>query len=131
LVRELGADTVIDYRTEPFEDRVRGADAVIDLVGGNTQKRSFRVLRRGGKLISAVSHPDEDLARRHGVEAAFFLVKVTTEALAEIARLIDDGKLRSGVGAVLSLADARQAHLMLEGLKPRPKGKIVLTTLPL
>jgi NADPH:quinone reductase-like Zn-dependent oxidoreductase len=131
LVRELGADTVIDYRTEPFEDRVRGADAVIDLVGGNTQKRSFRVLRRGGKLISAVSHPDEDLARRHGVEAAFFLVKVTTEALAEIARLIDDGKLRSGVRAVLSLADARQAHLMLEGLKPRPKGKIVLTTLPL
>src|SRR5438094_805622 len=53
LVRELGADTVIDYRTELFEDSVRGADAVIDLVGGDTQKRSFQVLRRGGKLISA------------------------------------------------------------------------------
>jgi NADPH:quinone reductase-like Zn-dependent oxidoreductase len=131
LVHELGADTVIDYRTELFEDSVRGADAVIDLVGGDIQKCSFQVLRRGGKLISAVSEPDQVLARRHGVEAAFFLVKVTTEDLAEIARLIDDGKLRSEVGAVLSLADARQAHLMLEGLKPRPKGKIVLATLPL
>jgi NADPH:quinone reductase-like Zn-dependent oxidoreductase len=126
FVRELGADTVIDYRTELFEDSVRGADAVIDLVGGETQRRSFQVLRRGGKLISAVSKPNKDLARRHGVEAAFFLVKVTTEALVEIAALIDDGKLRSGIGAVLPLADARQAHFMLEGLQPHPKGKIVL-----
>ena len=131
LVRELGADTVIDYRTGRFEDNVRGADAVIDLVGGDTQRRSFQVLRRGGKLISAVSEPDQLLALGHGVEAAFFLVDVTTEELAEIARLIDDGKLRTGVGVVLSLADAPQAHLMLEGLKPRPKGKIVLATLPL
>jgi NADPH:quinone reductase-like Zn-dependent oxidoreductase len=122
----FGADKVIDYRTEPFEDKVRGADAVIDLVGGDTQRRSFQVLRRGGKLISAVSRPDEDLARRSGIEAAFFLVKVTTEDLAEIADLIDDGKLRTQVGAVLPLADARQAHLMLEGLQPHPKGKIVL-----
>ena len=52
------------------------------------------------------------------------------ERITEIARLIDDGKLRTGVGVVLSLADATQAHLMLEGLKPRPKGKIVLATLP-
>jgi NADPH:quinone reductase-like Zn-dependent oxidoreductase len=126
FVRDLGADTVIDYRTEPFEDSVRGADAVIDLVGGDTQRRSFQVLRRGGKLISAVSAPDEALAQRHGIEAAFFLVKVTTEGLAEIASLIDDGKLRTRVGAVLPLAEARQAHLMLEGLRPHPKGKIVL-----
>jgi NADPH:quinone reductase-like Zn-dependent oxidoreductase len=127
LVRGLGADTVIDYKTELFEDHVRGADAVIDLVGGDTQRRSFQVLRRGGKLISAVSNPDEELARRHGVEAAFFLVNVTTEDLAEIARLIDDGTLRTGVGVVLPLAGAREAHLMLEGVRPHPKGKIVLS----
>jgi NADPH:quinone reductase-like Zn-dependent oxidoreductase len=118
--------------SDRLQDRaIRGqcqdADAVVDLVGGDTQRRSFQVLRRGGKLISAVSDPDEDLARWHGVEAAFFLVKVTTEALAEIASLIDDGKLRTRVGAVLPLADARQAHLMLEGLRPHPKGKIVLS----
>ena len=64
FVRDLGADTVIDYRTQRFEDEVRDADAVIDLVGGETQKRSFQVLRRGGKLISAVSHPDQDACKK-------------------------------------------------------------------
>jgi NADPH:quinone reductase-like Zn-dependent oxidoreductase len=117
---------VIDYRTQRFEEEVRDADAVIDLVGGETQTRSFQVLRRGGKLISAVSSPDQHLAQSHGVEAAFFLVNVTTQYLAEIAGLIDSGKLRTRVGAVLPLADAREAHLMLERIRPQPKGKIVL-----
>jgi len=125
-VRNLGANTVIDYRTQRFEEEVQNADAVIDLVGGETQDRSFQVIRRGGKLISAVSRPDQDLAKRYGVEAAFFLVDVTSQYLTEIARFIDGGKLRTNVGAVLPLADAREAHLMLERLRPPPKGKIVL-----
>jgi NADPH:quinone reductase-like Zn-dependent oxidoreductase len=124
--RDLGANTVIDYRTQRFEEVVRDADAVIDLVGGETQTRSFQVLRRGGKLVSAVSRPDQDLATRYGVEATFFLVNVTNQYLREIARLVDDGKLRTKVGAVLPLADAREAHLMLERVRPQPKGKIVL-----
>jgi NADPH:quinone reductase-like Zn-dependent oxidoreductase len=127
FVRNLGANTVIDYRTQRFEEEVRDADAVIDLVGGETQERSFQVLRRGGKLISAVSRPDQHLAQSHGVEAAFFLVNVTSQYLAEIAGLVDGGKLRTRVGAVLPLAHAREAHLMLERLRPQPKGKIVLT----
>jgi NADPH:quinone reductase-like Zn-dependent oxidoreductase len=130
FVRDLGANTVIDYRTERFEESVRDADAVIDLVGGETQNRSFQVLRRGGKLISAVSRPDQRLAERHGVEAAFFLVRVTSQYLAEIARLVDGGKLRTNVGAVLPLADAREAHFILERLRPQPKGKIVLAVAP-
>lgn len=125
-VRDLGANTVIDYRTQRFEKEVEDADAVIDLVGGETQDRSFRVLRRGGKLISAVSRPDQDLAKRYGVEAAFFLVNVTSQYLTKIARIIDGGKLRTSVGAILPLADAREAHLMLERVRPQPKGKIVL-----
>jgi NADPH:quinone reductase-like Zn-dependent oxidoreductase len=126
FVRRLGANTVIDFRTQRFEDEVRAADAVIDLVGGDTQERSFQVLRRGGKLISAVSPPEQQLAQRHGVAAAFFLVNVTSQQLAEIAGLIDGGELRTRVGAVLPLADAREAHLMLERVRPQPKGKIVL-----
>ncbi|RUU15972.1 NADP-dependent oxidoreductase, partial [Mesorhizobium sp. Primo-B] len=114
FVRDLGANTVIDHQTQRFEEKVRDADAVIDLVGGETQNRSFQVLRRGGKLISAVSNPDQKLAERHGVEASFFLVNVTRQDLAEIACLVDGGKLRTRVGAVLPLADAREAHLMLE-----------------
>jgi NADPH:quinone reductase-like Zn-dependent oxidoreductase len=126
VVRDLGANRVVDYRTQRFEEEVRDADAVIDLVGGETQTRSFQVLRRGGKLISAVSRPDQDLAKRYGVEASFFLVDVTSQYLTMIARLIDSGKLRTNVGAVLPLADAREAHLMLEHVRPQPKGKIVL-----
>jgi NADPH:quinone reductase-like Zn-dependent oxidoreductase len=103
---------------------------VIDLVGGDTQERSFRVLRRGGRLISAVSAPDQRLAQSHGVEAAFFLVNVTTQCLAGIATLIDGGELTTRVGTVLSLADARDAHVMLEGKRPHLSGKIVLAVAP-
>ena len=126
FVHNLGAETVIDYRTQRFEEEVRDVDAVIDLVGGETQKRSFQVLRRGGKLISAVSRPDP-LAQSHGVEAAFFLVNVTSQHLAEIAGLVDGGKLRTHIGAVLPLVDARETHFMLERVRPQPKGKIVLS----
>lgn len=129
-VRELGADTVVDFQTQRFEDAARDADAVLDLVGGDTQNRSFQVLRRGGKLISAVSQPDQELAKSHGVDATFFLVKVTTRHLTELADLIDRGNLRTRVGTVLPLADARKAHFILEGQRPQPKGKIVLAVEP-
>jgi NADPH:quinone reductase-like Zn-dependent oxidoreductase len=125
-VRQLGADTVIDFKSQRFEEQIRDADAVIDLVGADTQTRSFQVLRRGGKLISAVSAPDQKLAERHGVEAAFFLVDVSTRHLAQIAALLDSGELRARVGEVIPFVDARRAHLILDGVLPRPKGKIVL-----
>jgi NADPH:quinone reductase-like Zn-dependent oxidoreductase len=126
FVRELGADSVIDYQTQRFEEQVHNADAVIDLVGGETQLRSFQILRRGGKLISAVSQPDQDIARSKGIDAAFFLVNVTTRQLARIAAILESGELRTHVGTVLPLEHAREAHLMLERLRPQPKGKIVL-----
>ncbi|AYG63810.1 NADP-dependent oxidoreductase (plasmid) [Rhizobium jaguaris] len=124
-VRKLGADRVID-RSQPFEELVSDVDAVIDLVGGDTQTRSFQVLRTGGKLISVVSQPDQDEAKRRGVEAAFFLVNVTTATLTEIAAIIGAGQLVTNVGAVLPFADAKLAHEMLEGMRPNPGGKIVL-----
>lgn len=130
FVRELGADTVVDFQTERFEDAARDVDAVLDFVGGETQIRSFQVLRLGGKLISAVSQPDQELAKGHGVDATFFLVKVTTGHLTEIADLIDRGNLRTRVGTVLPLADAREAHFILEGRRPPRKGKIVLAVEP-
>lgn len=125
-LRELGASTVIDYQAERFEEQVREVDAVIDLVGGETQTRSFQVLRRGGKLISAVSQPDQAIAQSHGVEARFFLVNVQNRQLQQLTALFDQGELRTHVGAVLPLKDASEAHRMLEHLRPQPKGKIVL-----
>jgi NADPH:quinone reductase-like Zn-dependent oxidoreductase len=125
-VRALGADKGMDYHTQRFEDEVKDVDAVFDLVGGEVQMRSFGVLRPGGKLISAVSKPDQDRAKQHGITAAFFLVDVTTERLRTIAELIDGGELKTCVGAVLPLADARDAHMMLERQLASPRGKIVL-----
>ena len=126
-VRGLGADKVVDYHTQRFEDQVRDADAVLDLVGGETQTRSFQILRRGGKLISTVSKPDQDRAKQHGVTAAFFLVDVTTDRLRQIAALIDRGELKTRIGAVLPLADAREAHMILDGRRAQPQGKIILS----
>lgn len=126
-VRDLGADTVVHFRTGRFEDAATEVDAGLDLVGGETQRRSFQVLRRGGKLISAVCQPDQELARAQGVDAIFFLVEVTTVHLTRLAAMIDRGELRTRVGMVLLLAEAREAPFILEGQRRAPKGKIVLT----
>ncbi len=123
---DLGADQVLDYAGDAFEDRISSVDAVIDLVGGAVQHRSFAVLRTGGRLISAVSEPDQELAKRQGVTARFFLVEVTSAALEQIADLIAKEGVQTQVGLTLPFAEARQAHEILDGNRPRPKGKIVL-----
>jgi NADPH:quinone reductase-like Zn-dependent oxidoreductase len=128
-IKRLGADQVIDHRAARFEEQVSDVDAVIDLVGGETQTRSFAVLKRGGKLISAVSQPDQALATEHGVVAAFFLVAVSTAELDEISAMVDGGFLKTNVGTVLPLSDAITAHEMLEGKRARNKGKMVLKVL--
>jgi len=128
-IKSLGADQVIDHRASRFEDQVSEVDAVIDLVGGETQTRSFAVLKRGGKLISAVSKPDQELASKHDVTASFFLVAVSTAELDEIAAMVDGGFLKTNVGTVLPLSEAIEAHEMLEGKKARNKGKIILNVL--
>src|SRR3954451_589087 len=124
-VRELGADEAVDFRTTPFETAAREVDAVIDLVGGETQERSFAVLKRGGVLVSAVAQPDQARAAERGVRALFMLVDVTTATLVGIGRLLEDGRLRTRVGEALPLDQAVLAHRMLEGMPHKP-GKIVL-----
>ena len=106
-------------------DELTGVDVVLDLIGGETQDRSFAVLKPGGVLVSAVSTPDQEKAARHGVRALFFLVEVTSRRLEDIAALIEAGELHTNVGDVLPLAEARLAHEMLAG-KPHKPGKIVL-----
>jgi NADPH:quinone reductase-like Zn-dependent oxidoreductase len=126
---QLAQGAGVHVRTASFglEGEAGKVDAVIDLVGGETQTRSFSVLKAGGHLVSAVSAPDPELARARGVDARFFLVKVTTDHLNRIAALIDEGRLRTSVGTVLPLGAAREAHEMLDGVRPRSGGKIVLS----
>ncbi|MEO8643294.1 NADP-dependent oxidoreductase [Pseudomonas sp.] len=129
-VRTLGADVVIDYNNERFEDIAKDVDAVIDLVGGDTQTRSFTVLKKGGWLISAVSAPDQEAAKQYGVTAMFFLVDVTSTVLSAIAKQIDAGGITTKVGPVYQLNDVREVHEILEGKRPRPGGKIVIAMSP-
>ena len=126
FVRSLGAEEVFPREGAPFESMVSEVDAVIDLVGGGVQARSFAALKSGGTLISTVSQPDQTFAAARGVKATFFLVIVTTERLQTIARMMETGSLVTAVGAVLPLSEARTAHEMLDGIRPKPRGKIVL-----
>ncbi|HEY6970412.1 MAG TPA: NADP-dependent oxidoreductase [Candidatus Angelobacter sp.] len=125
-VRGLGAEKVVDYKKERFEDSVTGVDAVLDTVGGDTQQRSLRVLKPGGILVSAVSPVPEATQKRYGIRAAFFYVAVTTARLNKITDLFDNGKLITDVGTVLPLEEVRVAHEMLGGA-PHKRGKIVLS----
>ena len=118
---------MIDYQADRFEDSLKEVDVVLDTVGGDTQERSFRVLKRGGILVSAVSPIPEAMQKRYGVRAAYFYVDVTTARLNKIAELFDSGKMVANVGTVLPLEEAHVAHEMLGGA-PRKGGKIVLST---
>jgi NADPH:quinone reductase-like Zn-dependent oxidoreductase len=123
-VRSLGADRALDYRAAKIEEIAPPVDVVLDLVGGDTQARSFRILKPGGILVSVVSAPPASL--RTDVRSVFFYVDVTTARLNTISKLLESGKLTTQVGTVLPLADARVAHEMLAGA-PHKRGKIVLT----
>jgi len=122
-VRSLGAETVVNYKTTKFEEVVPPVDAVLDTVGGETQHRSFRVLKPNGILVSVISPPLPPA----GFRAAFFLVDVTMTRLSKLAGLLDSRKLSTDVGSVLPLEEARRAHEMLAGA-PHKRGKIVLST---
>lgn len=127
FVRALGVDQVIDVQASRFDDMVRDIDVVLDTVGGDTQARSYTVIRPGGVLVSSAARPDPRLASRHGVEATFFLVDVTSHTLTTIGALMTTGALQVRVGEVIGLTEARRAHEMLAGA-PHGAGKIVLTT---
>jgi len=124
-VRARGAETVVDYKKERFEDSVSGVDVVLDTVGGETQLRSLQVLKPGGILVSVVSPVPEPLQKRYRVRAAYFYVDVTTARLDKITELFDSRNLVADVGTVLPLEQARIAHEMLGGA-PHGRGKIVL-----
>ena len=125
FVKQLGADVVIDYAKQRFEDIISAVDIVLDTVGGDTKRRSFDVLKNTGLLVSAVSASSADVPPGREKQAVFFMVEVTTERLNKISELFQAGKLLPQVGTILPLADARRAHEMLAGA-PHDRGKIVL-----
>jgi NADPH:quinone reductase-like Zn-dependent oxidoreductase len=124
FLRELGADVAIDYRAQKFEELAKDVDVVLDSIGGETQQRSFGVLKKGGVLVSIVGQPDAKKAQELGVRAKGMLVMPDGKQLAQVAELLESGKLKTFVSQVLPLAEARKAHELSE--TGHTKGKIVL-----
>jgi NADPH:quinone reductase-like Zn-dependent oxidoreductase len=121
---ELGANEVIDYRTTPFEEVVSEVDMVLDLIGGDTQERSWQVLKKGGILVATLGISSPETARQHGVRGDGLLVHPDSAQLIQIAALIDAGDLKPAVTTVLPLAAAAQAHELSQTRHVR--GKMVL-----
>jgi len=124
FLRELGADRVIDYRTTQFEEVVREVDVVLDPIGGDTQDRSWQVLKKGGILVATLGISSPEAARQPGVRGEGVGVHSDTAQLTQIADLIDAGDLKPAVTTVLPLAEAAKAHELSQNGHVR--GKIVL-----
>ena len=148
LVKSLGADVVIDYRTQDFEEVLRDYDVVLNSQDGKTLEKSLRVLRRGGKLISISGPPDpafgQDIAaagfvqlviralsfgirrkaRARGVGYSFLFMKANGSQLREITRLVEAGAIRPVLDRVFPLAATNEALAYVEA--GRAKGKVVI-----
>ncbi|PHV12138.1 NADP-dependent oxidoreductase [Chitinimonas sp. BJB300] len=124
LVKSLGADEVIDYRTQRFEQVVKNMDVVLDTLGGVTQEASWSTLRAGGLLVATTMPPSPERAAAAGAHGTFVFTPPRGAVLAQLATLVDTGRLRMLVGQEFTLADAPLAHRLGETGKAR--GKMVL-----
>jgi len=125
FLEELGVDQAINYTTTAFEDIVKDVDVVLDLVGGETQQRSWKVLKPDGILLSTVQPPSEETAAAHGVRQGFVGSNPPIgKTLTEVAKLVDSGQLKPHVSAILPLQDIRKAHEIIEARHNH--GKLVL-----
>jgi alcohol dehydrogenase len=126
FVKELGADEVIDYKTQTFEDLLpHDYDAVFDTVGGETYKRSFEVLKRGsGMIVSMLEQPNQQLMEQFGVKAVFQFTQVNRERLTKLAQWVDQNNIRVNVDRTFPLEEAGKALDYQKDVHPR--GKVVL-----
>jgi len=148
LVKSLGADVVIDYRTQDFEDVLRDCDVVLNSQDGKTLEKSLRVLKPGGKLITISGPPDPEFgkqigapgfvklvmrllsagvrrrARSRGVDFSFLFMKANGSQLREITRLIEAGAIRPVVDRIFPFDSTNEALAYVEA--GRAKGKVVV-----
>jgi NADPH:quinone reductase-like Zn-dependent oxidoreductase len=135
-LNSIGASRVIDYREAQFEKVLREkVDVVFDLIGGDTQKRSFLVLKEGGHLVAATQPVSQEEAAKHHVSGAMMRLAPSADGLGRIARLLEEGTIRPDVASVYALQDAAQAWKDMAGNRSpsgpgaagrRSHGKIVL-----
>src|SRR5712671_5155107 len=124
LLKQLGADVAIDYTKTKFEEIAKDVDAVLDPVGKETLARSYGVVKKGGIVMSLVARPDPVELEKRGIRGASISVHPDSKDLAEIARLIDAGKIKPIVTQVLPLSEAIAAQQ--QAATHHTRGKVVL-----
>jgi NADPH:quinone reductase-like Zn-dependent oxidoreductase len=124
FVQALGAATVIDYTSTPFEQVVQDVDLVLDTIGGETLIRSMQVVKPGGIVISLLEQPSPVLAQQYGIHAKKNAIPPTSSLLRTIAQLIGEGHVTPTIARTFSLPEARQAHELSQSGHGR--GRIVL-----
>ena len=124
FVKKLGADEVVDYKLKKFEEILKDFDAIFDTVGGETTSRSFKVMKKGGMLVSMVGQPDAKLASEYGVTAIGQGSKVNTQHLNRLAELVETGKIRVNIDKVFLLGEIKEAFKYQE--EGHLRGKVVL-----
>jgi alcohol dehydrogenase len=125
FVEKLGADEVIDYKTQSFEDLIHNYDAAFDTVGGETYTKSFRVLKKGGIIVSMLEQPNSELTQQFGVKAIFQFTQVNRERLTKLVEFVDQqNNIEIHIDKTFPLDEARNALDYQKDAHPR--GKIVL-----
>jgi NADPH:quinone reductase-like Zn-dependent oxidoreductase len=125
FARGLGADVVIDYQTQRFEEQAQGLDMVFDLIDGDTRERSWGLLKRGGVLVSTLTEPSQEKAKQYGVRALRYTIEANGVELAEIAELVAAGTVKPHVQRTFRLEEAAQAMAVVE--HGGTVGKVVLS----
>ncbi len=125
FVQQLGADEVVDYTTQSFEDILQDYDAVLDTVGGETYRKSFKVLKNSGTIVSMLEQPDSNLMNQYGVKAIFQFTETTSERLTKLAQWIDQNNIKVNVEKTFPLTETAKALDYQRDVHPR--GKVVIT----
>lgn len=125
-LKSIGASRVIDYRTARFENELPdNVDVVLDVIGGETQQRSFKVLKKGGYLVAATQRVSPEEAAKYGVTGVLMNMTPTAELLGKLSQLLEDRTIVPDVAKVYALSDVAPAWTDMAG-GSQPHGKLVL-----
>lgn len=124
FVKSLGADEIIDYKKQKFEEKVKDVDGVFDTVGGETTNKSFTVLKKGGVLVSMVGISDPSLAEKYDVTAIPQFTQTNTDRLNRLRKYIEQGKVKPQIDKTFQLEQIRDAFDYM--INASPRGKVVI-----
>jgi NADPH:quinone reductase-like Zn-dependent oxidoreductase len=124
FLKDLGADEVINYQTEHFEEKLKDIDLVFDTIGGETQAKSIKVMKHGAILVSTVGIQGKEALNAKGIHGVQYMAQSIPEQLRLLAHLIDTRKIRPVIARIMPLKEAPEAHRISE--EGHTRGKIVL-----